>query len=231
MPAFAHSATDGESPFRPGAEIFPLAKRILLLMLGDDVDRARTLQVSGMIESCMWTICEEPDVRRNLIALKPRLIPKEQRPAANETSASHEIVLQTTSGSLHIPSEAVASAAAYALDRSVYLLGLLATRSDEDAGIGSLFLALANSRAFLATLMTAVGDSMRQFATLSTTRELLNTLWAISDHGSAKVEEGGLATGQVWTGINFFTLAQRLNSQLPEEFMTWSQVQLLSTRY
>ncbi|KAJ1642267.1 hypothetical protein LPJ64_005873 [Coemansia asiatica] len=230
MPVFAHSATDGESQFRPGAEIFPLAKRILQLVLGDGMDHARILQASNIIEHCMWTICEEPDVRRNLIALKPRLIPKEQRPAPNETGASHEIVLQTTSGSLHIPSEAVASAAAYALDRSVYLLGLLATGSMDIAGIKSLFLVLANSRVFLATLMTAVGDSMRQFATLSTTRELLGTLWAISDHGSTKVEDSGLTTEQVWTGINFFALAQRLNSQLPEEFMSWTQVQSLSTR-
>ncbi|KAJ2698896.1 hypothetical protein FB645_005493 [Coemansia sp. IMI 203386] len=231
MPVFAHSATDGESPFRPGAELFPLTRRLLHLMLGDGQDITRILQVCNLIENCMWIICEEPDIRRNLIALKPRLIPKEQRPAANDTSTSHDTVLQTTSGSLHIPSEAVASAAAYALDRSVYLLGLLVTRSGDTAGTRSLFVALANSRVFLATLMTAVGDSMRQFATLSTTRELLNALWNIADQGNAKIGDDGLSTEQVWTGVNFFTLAQRLNSQLPEEFMTWTQIQSLPIRY
>ncbi|KAJ2764704.1 hypothetical protein IWQ56_004387, partial [Coemansia nantahalensis] len=96
---------DSDAQFRPGAEVYPLARRVLLLGLGDG-DAQATDAVARVIVDCMWAIGEEPDVRRSLIALKPRLIPKEQRPSAADTSVSEDTVLQTTSGSLHIPAEA-----------------------------------------------------------------------------------------------------------------------------
>ncbi|KAJ1990465.1 hypothetical protein GGI26_004666 [Coemansia sp. RSA 1358] len=223
------SAAENDMSFRPGAEVYPLAQRVLQLALGasnanDSVAAAR--KVTKLIEDCMWSISEEPDVRRNLIALKPRLIPKEQRPAATEKHTSQETIIQTTSGHLHIPTEAIASGAAYALDRSVYLLGVLLT--SDDARTKDLAVHLSHSRVFLAALMVTIGDSMRQFPTLSTTRELLNTLWSASDGGEAILD--GIKTSQIWLGVNFFTLAQRLNSQTPEEYVTWSCVHNISTR-
>ncbi|KAJ2308013.1 hypothetical protein IWW55_000677 [Coemansia sp. RSA 2706] len=209
------SASD-DAPFRPGAELYPLARRLL----------EQSLQASGavervvkLVEAQLWSISEEPDVRRNLIALKPRLIPKDQRPAATSKSMTHEVVLQTTSGHLHIASEAAASAAAYALDRSVYLLGLVAEHAD--GAVHELAAKLAQSRVLLAVLMVAVGDSMRQFATLAATRELLTKLWAAGDEAEVQ---------RVWAGVNFYTLAQRLNSQLPEEFTTWAEIQAMPVK-
>ncbi|KAJ2692005.1 hypothetical protein H4R19_006240, partial [Coemansia spiralis] len=214
---------DADSQFRPAAEVYPLALRVVLLGLGDSGAAAATDAVANAIVDCMWAISEEPDVRRHLIALKPRLIPKEQRPSAGETSVSEDTVLQTTSASLHIGAEAAASAAAYALERSVGLLGLLAARADSDPRIQRLAVALAHSRALLAVLMIAVGDSMRQFGTLAPTRELLNTLCAVA-------EADGAATSQLWMGVNFYTLAQRLNSQLPEEYTTWAEIQAIPAK-
>ncbi|KAJ1956943.1 hypothetical protein GGI12_005170, partial [Dipsacomyces acuminosporus] len=95
-------------------------------------------------------------------------------------------------------------------------------------GIKALCLDLAHSRVLLATLLTAVGDSMRQFATLPTTRELLNALWAVSDSGDAEL--GGMKTSQVWAGVNFLVLAQRLNNQMPEEYTSWATVQSLPSK-
>ncbi|KAI8324526.1 hypothetical protein GQ54DRAFT_302517 [Martensiomyces pterosporus] len=236
LPPLAPNAADSDSAFRPGAELHPITKRLLLLSLEGNAnstsagDCAR--EIASLIDGCMWDIAEEPDVRRNLIALKPRLIPKEQRPAATATGVSHEAVVMTTSGALHITAEAYASSAAYALDRCVYLLGLLVTRAQEDAaasaGIRLLCLNLAHSRVFLATLLTAIGDSMRQFATLPTTRELLNALWAVADGGDAEV--GGMKISQTWTGVNFLTLAQRINAQTPEEYTTWGTIQGMPAR-
>ncbi|KAJ1730591.1 hypothetical protein LPJ61_002931 [Coemansia biformis] len=222
------AASDGDALFRPAAEVYPLARRVLLLGLGDGGAHAAAA-VAKAIENCMWAVSEEPDVRRNLIALKPRLIPKEQRPAATETSTSEDTVLQTTSGSLHIPAESVASAAAYALDRSVYLIGLLAVRANENPCLKRAAVALAHSRAFLAVLMIAVGDSMRQFTALSATRELLSALWTLTDAGSDEID--GVTVRQAWAGVNFCALAQRLNSQLPEEYTTWAHIQALPAKY
>ncbi|KAJ1771495.1 hypothetical protein LPJ74_002315 [Coemansia sp. RSA 1843] len=231
-PSTPHSVTaDSDASFRPGAEIYPLARRVLKLALDSTSGSENILGIertSQLIGQCMWTICEEPDVRRNLIALKPRLIPKEQRPAAKETSMSQDTILQTTSGSLHITAEAVASSAAYALDRCVYLLGMLVAKESSDVQTRKLAVQLSHSRVFMATLMTTIGDSMRQFATLSATRDLLNTLWKASGNGEAVVE--GVKISQVWTGVNFYTLAQRLSSQAPEEYTTWEYIQSLPTR-
>ncbi|KAJ2558248.1 hypothetical protein EV175_000884 [Coemansia sp. RSA 1933] len=224
-PHLAAAATDGDS-FRPGAEVYPIARRVLQLALGSGNSSSSALGIDKtvqLIEQSFWTISEEPDVRRNLIALKPRLIPKEQRPAANETSMSQETIMHTTSGSLHIPAEATASAAAYALDRCVCLLAMLVANESSDARTRDLAIQLAHSRVFMATLMITVGDSMRQFATLTTTRDLLNSLWRASSDGEAVV--GGVKTSQVWTGVNFYTLAQRLSIQAPEEYTTWTVIQ------
>ncbi|KAJ2516670.1 hypothetical protein H4217_004440 [Coemansia sp. RSA 1939] len=231
-PPTPHSATtENDSSFRPGAEIYPLARRVLQIALGPGSGSGSALgakKVAQLIGQCMWSTSEEPDVRRNLIALKPRLIPKEQRPAANETNMSQDTILQTTSGSLHIPAEAIASAAAYALDRCVCLLGILVAQEGSDALIQDLAVQLSHSRIFMATLMTTIGDSMRQFATLSATRELLNALWKASSDGEAIVS--GLKISQVWLGINFHALAQRLNSQAPDEYTTWGFIQSLPAR-
>ncbi|KAJ2822298.1 hypothetical protein IWW50_004271 [Coemansia erecta] len=205
---------DAEAAFRPAAEVYPLARRVVAALARSAGPPAAAQAVGAQL----WAVAEEPDVRRNLIALKPRLIPKEHRPAASQKSVSQETVLQTTSGSLHIPAEAAASAAAYALDRSVYLLGLLAASAEKDCDAGVLkdvVACLARSRTLLAVLMVAVGDSMRQFATLGATRELLASLWAAGDDEEVV---------RVWAGVNFYVLAQRLNSQLPEEFTTWSEI-------
>ncbi|KAJ2725399.1 hypothetical protein GGI07_001278 [Coemansia sp. Benny D115] len=219
MAPLAQSTTDSDSSFRPGAEIYPLVRRILQLAIGED---SQTVDAtSKAIESCMWDICEEPDIRRSLIALKPRLIPKEQRPAAQDMNDSHEAVLHLTSGSLHIPAEAIASAGAYALDRTVYFLGLLSNAYDRDEKIDSLLVKLAYSRVFMATLMTAVGETMRQFPSFPTVRELLNALWALV------VSREGDAAENVWIGTNFYALAQRLNTHAPEEFISWETVQPL----
>ncbi|KAJ2659568.1 hypothetical protein IWW48_003407 [Coemansia sp. RSA 1200] len=231
-PPTPHSATtESDSSFRPGAEIYPLARHVLQIALGPGSGSGSALgakKVAQLIGQCMWSTSEEPDVRRNLIALKPRLIPKEQRPAANETNMSQDTILQTTSGSLHIPAEAVASAAAYALDRCVCLLGILVAQEGSDAQIQDLAVQLSHSRIFMATLMTTIGDSMRQFATLSATRELLNALWKASSDGEAIVD--GLKISQVWLGVNFHALAQRLNSQTPDEYITWGFIQSLPAR-
>ncbi|KAJ2078053.1 hypothetical protein H4R24_004748 [Coemansia sp. RSA 988] len=227
LPPLTPHSGDTEPPFRPAAEVYPFVRRVLLLALGDSVSLSPS-DVARAIESHMWAVSEEPDVRRNLIALKPRLIPKEHRPDAGEKSTSQEIVLQTTSASLHIPAEAVASAAAYALDRSVSLLALLVAHTDEDACLGRFALCLGHARALLAVLMIAVGDSMRQFATLASTRELLTILWTVADDGDAEFD--GTTTRCVWTGVNFYSLAQRLNSQLSEEYITWSQLQEMSSK-
>ncbi|KAJ2545678.1 hypothetical protein GGF49_000187 [Coemansia sp. RSA 1853] len=199
-----------ENAFRPGAELYPLARHILELAC----EQLGSSNVASLIEAQMWAVGEEPDVRRSLIALKPRLIPKEQRPAATPRNVTQETVEMTTSGSLHIVAETTASRAAYALDRSVYVLGLIAARAD---GLEDMVHKLACSRVLLAVLMVAVGDSMRQFATLAATRELLCALWT-NDEGVA----------QVWARVNFYTLAQRLNSQVPDEFTTWADVQAIS---
>ncbi|KAJ2501285.1 hypothetical protein GGH96_002090 [Coemansia sp. RSA 1972] len=201
-----------ENAFRPGAELYPLARHMLVLAC----EQLGSSCVASLIEAQMWTVGEEPDVRRSLIALKPRLIPKEQRPAATTRNVTLETVAMTTSASLHIAAEATASRAAYALDRSVYVLGLIAARVD---GLVDMVHKLACSRILLAVLMVAVGDSMRQFATLAATRELLCALWT-NDEGVARV----------WAGVNFYALAQRLNSQLPEEFTTWADVQAISLK-
>ncbi|KAJ2851338.1 hypothetical protein IWW36_001235 [Coemansia brasiliensis] len=223
LPPLTPLSGDGEAPFRPGAEIYPLVSAVLQTALQDYEPQI----VASWIEKQLWEISEEPDVRRHLIALKPRLIPKEHRPAASDKRMSQETVLQTTSASLHISTESQASAAAYALDRSVYLLGLLVSRSDS-ALYGALAARLAQSRVLLHVLMVAVGDSMRQFATLAATRELLTSLWAASNNGSSQVD--GISVERVWSGVNFYTLAQRLNSQLTEEFTTWSDVQALPSK-
>ncbi|KAJ2807709.1 hypothetical protein H4R20_001170 [Coemansia guatemalensis] len=227
LPPLTPHSGDTEPPFRPAAEVYPFVRRVLLLAL-DDCGLLSPSDVARAIEDHLWAVSEEPDVRRNLIALKPRLIPKEHRPDAGEKSTSQEIVLQTTSASLHIPAEAIASAAAYALDRSVSLLALLVAHTDEDACLGRLALCLAHSRALLAVLMIAVGDSMRQFATLASTRELLTILWTVADDGDAEFD--GTTTRCVWTGINFYSLAQRLNSQLSEEYITWPQLQSMYSK-
>ncbi|KAJ1747372.1 hypothetical protein LPJ69_006296, partial [Coemansia sp. RSA 1752] len=202
-----------ENAFRPSAELYPLARHMLVLAC----EQLGSSCVASLIEAQMWSVGEEPDVRRSLIALKPRLIPKEQRPAATTRNVTQETVEMTTSGSLHIVAETTASRAAYALDRSVYVLGLVAARVD--GGLLDMVHELARSRVLLAVLMVAVGDSMRQFATLAATRELLCALWT-NDDGVARV----------WAGVNFYALAQRLNSQLPEEFTTWADVQAISLK-
>ncbi|KAJ2648308.1 hypothetical protein IWW40_004061 [Coemansia sp. RSA 1250] len=223
LPPLTPISGDGEAPFRPGAEIYPLVVIVLQIALQDHDPQA----VASWIEKQLWEISEEPDVRRHLIALKPRLIPKEHRPAASDKRMSQETVLQTTSASLHIATESQASAAAYALDRSVYLLGLLVSRSDS-ALYGALAARLAQSRVLLHVLMVAVGDSMRQFATLAATRELLTSLWAAANNGNAQVD--GISVERVWSGVNFYTLAQRLNSQLADEFTTWADIQALPSK-
>ncbi|KAJ2608611.1 hypothetical protein H4S08_004385 [Coemansia sp. RSA 1365] len=227
LPPLTPQTGDAEPQFRPAAEVYPFVRRVLLLALGS-CDSLSPSDVARAIENHMWDVSEEPDVRRNLIALKPRLIPKEHRPVADEKSTSQDIVLQTTSASLHIPAEAIASAAAYALDRSVSLLALLVAHADEDVCLKRLALCLAHARALLAVLMIAVGDSMRQFATLASTRELLAILWNVAEDGEAEFD--GAKIRSVWTGINFFSLAQRLNSQLSEEYITWPQLQSMSLK-
>ncbi|PIA17901.1 hypothetical protein COEREDRAFT_80215 [Coemansia reversa NRRL 1564] len=227
LPPLTPHSGDTEPQFRPAAEVYPFVRRVLVMALSN-CNSLSPSDVARAIENHMWAVSEEPDVRRNLIALKPRLIPKEHRPVADEKSTSQDIVLQTTSASLHIPAEAVASAAAYALDRSVSLLALLVAHANENTCLKRFALCLAHARAFLAVLMIAVGDSMRQFATLASTRELLATLWNVAENGEAEFD--GAKICSIWTGINFFSLAQRLNSQLSEEYITWPQLQSMSLK-
>ncbi|KAJ2158107.1 hypothetical protein GGF46_004012 [Coemansia sp. RSA 552] len=227
LPALAPSSADNEASFRPGAEIYPLARRVLLLALGD-ADPQTVSSVAKAIAQHMWAISEAPDIRHNLIALKPRLIPKDQRPAATETSTSQDLITQTTSGSLHVQAGAIGSAAAYALERSIYLLGLVVTRNQDEPSIKRLSVHLGHSRVLLAVFMISVSESMRQFPTLPAIREILTALWALSDDGSAQVD--GIMTSQVWSSINFNVLAQRLHSQTPDEFTAWPIIQTLSAK-
>ncbi|KAJ1721493.1 hypothetical protein LPJ53_004002 [Coemansia erecta] len=221
-----HSANESDTVFRPGAELFPLARLILDVMLGNDDDDndERIKDIADLIESSMWDLCEEPDVRGSLIALKPRLISKDQRPPANEPSISEHVVLRTTSGNLHVPTESAASLAAYAIERCVTLLSLLAVNSDNKANIRALFLMLANSLKFLSMLMSSVGDNMRQFATLTPTRDLLNLLWATADNGASLTGRNGVATSQMWLGINFNPLAPRVNMHHQEAHVKWTDI-------
>ncbi|KAJ1840007.1 hypothetical protein LPJ70_004828, partial [Coemansia sp. RSA 2708] len=50
---------------------------------------------------------------------------------------------------------------------------------------------------------------------------LLTKLWAAGDEAEVQ---------RVWAGVNFYTLAQRLNSQLPEEFTTWAEIQAMPVK-
>ncbi|KAJ1848003.1 hypothetical protein LPJ73_004099 [Coemansia sp. RSA 2703] len=219
-----HSANESDMMFRPGAELFPLAKRILDVALGNGDDSERVKDIANLIEGSMWDLCEEPDVRGSLIALKPRLIVKDQRPSANEKGISEQVVQRTTSGHLHVPTESAASLAAYAIERCVTMLSLLAANSDNKANIRALFLTLANSLRFLSMLMSTVGENMRQFTTLFPTRELLNFLWAIADNGASLTGRDGVATSQMWLGINFYPLAQRINMHHPEAYVKWIDI-------
>ncbi|KAJ2005486.1 hypothetical protein GGI04_002227 [Coemansia thaxteri] len=227
LPPATNAACDTESAFRPSSELYPLAKQVLLFTLGDGSPDA-VAEVTSLVEDCLWSMAEEPDVRRQLIALKPRLIPKEERPAASATGVNFAAIKHVSSGGLHIPAEAVASAAAYAMDRSFYLLAILLTRDSDSDGVKRFTAELAHSRIILATLMTYVGESMRQFPTIPVARELLTVLWAAVDNGEAVVN--GTKAAQIWASVSFNPLAMRLSTQAPEEYMNWPYVQTMFLR-
>ncbi|KAJ1953943.1 hypothetical protein EC988_002711 [Linderina pennispora] len=217
------ASTDPDPEFKPAGELFPLAKTIF-----DTAVHADALNTAKLVESMLWAVAEEPDVRRNLIALKPRLIPKDQRPQPTP-NVSHEAVFATTSGSLHITVEARASAAAYALERNVSILNLLLpTVSMDDPCWHTVVAYWAHSRLFLAGVMTGICDSMRQFTTLGVVRELFAALWKQTGDGELVVE--GVAVKRVWTAVNFYPLAQRLSNQVSEEYTTWEAVQEIASR-
>ncbi|KAJ1936356.1 hypothetical protein FBU59_005080 [Linderina macrospora] len=215
--------SDPEPEFKPANEIFPLAKLLL-----DMAVRADALNAAKLVENTLWDVAEEPDVRRNLIALKPRLIPKDQRPLST-SNTSHEAVSAITSGSLHISTEARASAAAYALERNVSILNiLLPLVSMEDPNWHKTIVYWVHSRLFLAGVMTAICDSMRQFSTLGVVRELFAALWHAAKDGELAVD--GIAVKRTWSAVNFCPLAMRLSNQVNEEYMTWEMVQEIASR-
>ncbi|KAJ2421570.1 hypothetical protein GGF41_003821 [Coemansia sp. RSA 2531] len=222
MPSIAGKADDAESKFRPSFELYPLAKLVLQSVLGDG-DQDWIAKVASLITECFWTMAEKPDTVRQPIALLPPLIPKDQRLTTFTAGVSLEIIVHVTSSAVHEPDEPAASAAAYALDRSMRLLTLLLINSDDKNSVKQLAAKLAQSRVLLDTILTYAGPSMLSFSALPITLKLLAVLWAAVDNGEAMVENANAA--QLWSGINFNKLALRLDSHAPREYMHWSYVQ------
>ncbi|KAJ2753658.1 hypothetical protein GGI19_002970 [Coemansia pectinata] len=222
MPSIAGVADDTESKFRPSFELYPLAKLVLQSVLGDS-DQDRTAKVALLIAECFWAMAEKPDVRRQPIARLPPLIPKDQRLTTLAAGVSFDTIMHVTSGAVHAPEEPAASAAAYALDRSMQLLTLLLVNSDDKISTTQLATELAQSRILLDTILTYTGPSMLPFSALPISLKLLAVLWAAVDNGEAMV--GSVNAAQLWSGINFNKLALRLDSHAPKEYMLWPYVQ------
>ncbi|KAJ2116333.1 hypothetical protein IW146_001620 [Coemansia sp. RSA 922] len=222
MPSIAGKADDAESKFRPSFELYPLAKLVLQSVLGDG-DQDWIAKVASLITECFWTMAEKPDTIRQPIALLPPLIPKDQRLTTFNAGVSLEVIVHVTSSAVHEPDEPAASAAAYALDRSMRLLTLLLINSDDKNSVKQLAAKLAQSRVLLDTILTYAGPSMLSFSALPITLKLLAVLWAAVDNGEAMVE--GANAAQLWSGINFNKLALRLDSHAPREYMHWSYIQ------
>ncbi|KAJ2742416.1 hypothetical protein GGI20_004505 [Coemansia sp. BCRC 34301] len=222
MASVADTPDDAEPAFRPNYELHPLAKLVLNSVLGvGGEDRAA--QVVALVQMCFWDMATQPDVRRQLIALNPRLVQKGGRPVVTEAKTPFDAIKSVTSGELYISAESTASASAYALDRSMCLMTLLLTRSEDSESVRQFAKALALSRIFLSTILTYVSPSMSQFAGLPTSLKLLGLLWTAVDNGEAMV--GEVKAAQVWASTSFSRLARRLSDDAPEVYMTWPHVQ------
>lgn len=231
IPPLTNAASDTETTFRAAAELYPLVKRVLKLAMGGDNNgrsRSSAHEIARIIAGCMWGMTEEPDIRRGKIALRPRLVQKDKRPDPNSTDATFVAVRQAASGRLHDEFESKATSSAYAVHRSVYLLGLLFTKDSNDTDLRDLSVSLAHSRLFMATLMIAVGENMRSFSVQMPTYELLCALWNAAEEGKAVVNN--VSVEQIWKGVNFYGLSYRNIIHIPEEYTTWQQIQSLGLK-
>ncbi|KAJ2888388.1 hypothetical protein IWW38_004949 [Coemansia aciculifera] len=220
MPPVTDAPEDTESAFRPSYELFPLAKRVLTLVLKDGGED-KAAEAVAIVEMCFWKMAEQPDIRRQLIALNPRLKPKNER-ATPSAVVSASAIKGLTSAELFIPAETAASAGAHALDRSMYLLTLLLLNAEDIDGAQHFAKALASSSILLATIMTYQHSSMLQFSVLPVSLKLLDLLWAAVDDGEAMVNK--VKAIQFWSGTNFKHLAKRISDDAPDVYMNWPHV-------